>query len=183
MLAKSFADEVVERSAKLKGYARKLTGNRSAADDLIQETILRALVHSDQFKAGTNLSAWLSTILRNCYFNELRRSRQFSALNEAICPQQPPIDTDQMWAVQAKETAQHVAALPRVQREALSLVAVEGNSYEIAARKAGCASGTMKSRVSRARAALLRAAEAPARPAERCRDLFRNDLDHLDKVA
>ena len=113
MLAKSFADEVVEHSAKLRGYARKLAGSRSAADDIVQETILRALVHSDQFKAGTNLSAWLCTILRNCYFNDLRRSRQVSALNEGISPQQPPIDADQMWAVQAKETAQHIAALPR----------------------------------------------------------------------
>jgi RNA polymerase sigma-70 factor (ECF subfamily) len=183
---KTFADEVVEHSAKLRGYARKLAGNHCLVDDIVQDTILGALVHSNHFKPGTNLSAWLYTILRNCYFNELRRTRQFSLLNEAtILEQQPPTDADQIWAVQAKEVSEHFASLPRTQREALSLVALEGNSYETAGLKAGCACGTMKSRVSRGRAALLRAAAVTRGRTEQSNkeEFFRNDLDHLGDVA
>jgi RNA polymerase sigma-70 factor (ECF subfamily) len=185
MLQKTFADQVIGHSAKLRAYARKLAGNRSLGDDIVQDTILRALVHSDQFKLGTNLSAWLYTILRNCYFNELRRAQRFAVLtDETITDQPSPITADQIWAVQAKEVAEHFAALPRAQREALSLVAVDGNSYETAALKAGCPRGTIKSRVSRGRAALLRAAVAgePTVHVDK-EEFFRNDLNHLDNAA
>ena len=95
MLQKTFADDVVGHAAKLRGYARKLAGNRSLVDDIVQDTILRALIHSDQFKPGTNLSAWLYTILRNCYFNELRRAKRFSGLTEeTIAHQQSSIVGD-----------------------------------------------------------------------------------------
>ena len=185
MLQKTFADEVVGHSAKLRGYARKLAGNRSLVDDIVQDTILRALVHSDQFKPGTNLSAWLYTILRNCFFNELRCAKRFSALtDETIIDRELHAAPDQIWSVQAKEVAEHFAALPTVQRQALSLVALDGNSYETAAVKAGCRCGTMKSRVSRGRAALLRAADqaGPKVHADK-EEFFRNDLNHLDTAA
>jgi RNA polymerase sigma factor (sigma-70 family) len=180
MLPKTFADELVEHSAKLRGYARKLAGNRSLVDDIVQDTILRALVHSDQFKPGTNLSAWLYTILRNCYFNETRRAQRFSVLDEEAIATRPHATADQIWAVQAKEVAEHFAALPDAQRVALSLVAIGGDSYETAALKVGCPSGTMKSRVSRARAALLREAVVTHGAKE---EFFRHDLNHLDNAA
>ena len=160
MVEKSFADEVVGHTAKLRAYARKLGGSRAFVDDLVQETVLRALVHAVQFTAGTNLQAWLYTILRNCYFNELRQARRYSGLIEAgDSASESPVGADQIVKIELKELADHVAALPPAQRQALSLVAVEGNSYEAAALKVGCRCGTMKSRVSRARAALSEAVE------------------------
>ena len=183
MHPKSFADEVVEYSAKLKGYARKLAGKRPIVEDIVQETIFRALVYSDQFEPGTNLSAWLHTILRNCYFSELRQSRRLTELSETNSDQPRASGPDQIWTVRAKETAKHISALPRVQREALSLVAVDGNSYETAAIKTGCACGTMKSRVSRARSALLEATHGGGNARAADRDFFRRDLEHLESAA
>ena len=186
MVQKTFAEEVVEHATKLKGYARKLAGNRSIADDIVQETILRALIHSDQYQPGTNLSGWLCTILRNCFFNELRRAQRFSALNEDISPnQQGPGAPEQIWVVHAKEVAEHFAALSKAQRQALSLVALDGNSYEAAALKAGVRCGTMKSRVSRARTALLTAATGVYAPKARTdkEEFFWSDLTNLDSAA
>ena len=185
MLQKTFADDVVGYAAKLRGYARKLGGNRSLVDDIVQDTILRALVHSDQFEPGTNLSAWLYTILRNCYFNEVRRAKRLAVLTEeTIADQQSSIVGDQIWTVEAKEIAEHFAALPRTQREAISLIALEGNSYETAALKAGCPCGTLKSRVSRGRAALLRAAIVDAPKVDADKDeFFQSDFNHLNNAA
>ena len=77
----TFCDDVVLHLTRLQGFARKLAGNRSLADDLVQETVLRALTHADQFRPGTNLPAWLMTILRNTYFNEKRRDRRLCAFD------------------------------------------------------------------------------------------------------
>ena len=81
MAVTTFADDVVQNLPRLEGFARRLAGNRSFADDLVQETVLRALVHADQFRPGTNLLAWLTTILRNAYFNEKRRQRRIGPLD------------------------------------------------------------------------------------------------------
>src|SRR5882757_10377198 len=86
-----FCDDVVHHLPRLEGFARKLAGNRSLADDLVQETVLRALTHADQFRPGTNLLAWLMTILRNTYFNEKRRERRLTVFdaNAATSLSQP----------------------------------------------------------------------------------------------
>jgi RNA polymerase sigma-70 factor (ECF subfamily) len=183
MFPKTFADEVVEHSSKLRGYARRLAGNRPLVDDLVQDTILRALVHSDQFKAGTNLSAWLHTILRNSYFNEVRRAQRFCGLSDdAIAGQQSSFVGDQVWVIQAKEVAECFAALPSVQRQALALVALDGDSYEAAALKMGCPPGTIKSRVSRGRVALSAATAEPKLNADR-EKFFGYDLNRLNSAA
>ena len=83
MVDQSFANQVVGYSAQLRGFARKLARSNSAlADDLVQDTILRALLHCDQFRPGTNLGAWLHTILRNSFFNELRRINRFAVTED-----------------------------------------------------------------------------------------------------
>jgi RNA polymerase sigma-70 factor, ECF subfamily len=161
MPEQSFANQIVSFSAHLKRYARRLAKNSAVlADDLVQDTILRALVHSDQFEPGTNLGAWLHTILRNSFSNEIRRTRGFVGVNEAntLDGLNGAMDADQNWRVELRELAAHYGELPEAQREAISLVALHGYSYEKAALKVGCAVGTMKSRVSRGRAALSRAA-------------------------
>jgi RNA polymerase sigma-70 factor (ECF subfamily) len=173
MHPQSFADQVVGYAARLKGYARKLGADRTLTDDLVQETVLRALVHADQFTAGTNLTAWLHTILRNCYFNE-RRARRRLVVDESFNVNDRAMAAEQISCLELQDVAKLVAALPAAQREALTLVAVEGHSYDAAASKAGCATGTMKSRVSRARSALQDAVEPS--PASGVADLV-GDLD------
>src|ERR1700744_1280061 len=78
----SFADEVVDHMPKLTAYARRLAGRTALAEDVVQETVLRALAHRDQYQAGTTLSGCLFTIVRNCVFNKLRRPRRYSAIED-----------------------------------------------------------------------------------------------------
>ncbi len=147
----TFSDDVIQNLSHLQNFARRLARNRSVADDLVQDTVLRALTHADQFQAGTNLRAWLTTILRNTYMNEKRREKRFPSTEidmEAILP---AAHGEQEWHLRMREVEARFATLPLVQREALILVGAQGYSYERAAEIAGCAVGTMKSRASRAR--------------------------------
>lgn len=152
----TFCDDVVHHLSRLQGFARKLAGNRSLADDLVQETVLRALVHADQFRPGTNLLAWLMTILRNTYFNEKRRERRLSVFDEKMTASIAHPTNEPEAHLHFSDVALRFERLPALQREALMLVGANGFSYELAARIAGCAVGTMKSRVSRAREQLQR---------------------------
>src|SRR5215469_2008413 len=147
-------DQVLATVPSLRAFAISLCGNIDRADDLVQETLLRALTHIDSFEPGTNMSAWLFTILRNLFRSEYRKRRRevedgdgrFSA-NLKSQPGQPShIEFQEMRAALAK--------LPPDQREALILVAASGFSYEEAAQICGSAVGTIKSRVNRARARL-----------------------------
>ena len=181
MVATTFADDVVQNLPRLTGFARRLAGNRSFADDLVQETVLRALVHADQFHPGTNLLAWLTTILRNAYFNEKRRQRRIGPLDPTSVPA-PAISDEQEWHLRMRDVTCRFATLPAAQREALILVGANGYSYDHAAKLAGCAVGTMKSRVSRARSELqnlLDRGDGPTWP----QDGYDRDLEHLDKAA
>ena len=157
MAAESFAEQIVHSVGKLRAHALRLTrGRRYLADDLVQETVLRGLLHADQFTPGTNLQAWLYTILRNAYYNENRFQQRFTELGTNLPhPERSAVDEPQMWNIRAKEIDARVSfSLSADQREAIMLVAVNGYSYEDAARGVGCATGTMKSRVSRARSEL-----------------------------
>ena len=168
-----FHDDVVQHLCRLQSFARRLAGNRSAADDLVQETVLRALVHSDQFTPGTNLQAWLMTILRNAYFTEKRRERRLTHFDPEAAAALPAPEGQQEWSARMREVAQRLDKLPAVQRQALLLVGLNGLSYQRAAAIAGCAVGTMKSRVSRARdhlEELVEGAEAPAAEEDWLRD-------------
>jgi RNA polymerase sigma-70 factor, ECF subfamily len=162
----TFQDDVVQHLCRLQSFARRLAGNRSFADDLVQETVLRALVHADQFEPGTNLQAWLMTILRNAYFSEKRRARRLTYFDPEAAAALPAPSGQQEWSAQMGDVARRFDHLPPVQREALLLVGAHGLSYHRAAALAGCAVGTMKSRVSRARQqlqALLEEGNTPPR--------------------
>ena len=145
----SFQETLVEHLPHLRAFARLLARNRAMADDLVQETVLRALCNIDKFVPGTNMKAWLSTILRNEFYNELR-SRARMAAYVAI-PRPAGHGGEQESAVEMRDFERAVHELPAVQREALSLVGISGFSYDEAAEIAGCAQGTVKSRVCRAR--------------------------------
>ena len=155
----TFPDDVANNVPRLKKFAWRLARNRSDAHDLVQETVLRALLHADQFRPGTNLRAWLNTILRNCFFNERRLRFRFEPIDASLVVGAVGISGDQELRVYMKNVSRRFADLPSAQREALVLVGANGYSYENAAEIAGCPVGTMKSRVSRARIDLRDALE------------------------
>jgi RNA polymerase sigma-70 factor (ECF subfamily) len=153
-LTASFKQQLVEAIPMLRGFARSLSGNYDRADDLVQETLVKAIANRDKFKMGTNLHAWLVTILRNQYYSEGRRRwREISdaeGTHAARLVEQPGHSA----RLEMREFMAALQALPPDQREALVLVGASGLSYEEAAEVLGTRVGTVKSRVSRARSRL-----------------------------
>jgi RNA polymerase sigma-70 factor, ECF subfamily len=150
----SFKQQLVEAIPMLRGFARSLSGNHDRADDLVQETLAKAIANRDKYKMGTNLHAWLVTILRNQYYSEGRRRwREVSdaeGTHAARLVEQP----GHAARLEMREFLAALQVLPDDQREALVLVGASGLSYEEAAGVLGTRIGTVKSRVSRARARL-----------------------------
>jgi RNA polymerase sigma-70 factor (ECF subfamily) len=147
----------------MRAFALSLCHQRDRVDDLVQEALLRALTGIQSFKPGTNMTAWLFTILRNNFLNEYRKSRrEVSDAGEyfvGTMTSQP----DQDAHLQLDEFRDALAQLPYDQREAIVLVGGAGVSYQEAARICRCAVGTVKSRVFRARERLaeLMALDSP----------------------
>ena len=140
----------------LRAFAISLCGNVDRADDLVQETLLRALANIDSFQPGTNMSAWLFTILRNHFRSEYRKRRREVEDGEGHYAETLKSQPEQIGQVEFGEFREALAQLPADQREALVLVGASGFSYEEAANICGCAVGTIKSRVNRARTRLGR---------------------------
>jgi RNA polymerase sigma-70 factor, ECF subfamily len=151
--------EIVQHMDHLRACARRLARDRSLADDLVQEAVLRALVHADHFRPGTNLRAWLSTILRNAFFDERRAEKRRKQFADWLAAAPSSTKGEQEARVAMQEVCRAFVRLPAGQRTALALVGAEGFSYADAARRAGCAIGTLKSRASRARLNLNRLLE------------------------
>jgi RNA polymerase sigma-70 factor (ECF subfamily) len=139
----------------LRAFARSLTGNPEAADDLAQETLVKAWQSRDTFIPGTNLKAWLFTILRNQFYSDRRRAWRQAPWDQESAERIPGSHDDQGWAAELSDTARALRCLSDEQREALILVGAGGFSYEDAAAICNCAVGTVKSRVARARKALM----------------------------
>lgn len=144
-------DAIVEHLAAMRAFALSLTRNASAADDLVQDTIVRAWTNFDKFAPGSNLRAWLFTLLRNIFYSGRRRARREVAdpdgLFAATLAEKPAHDG--RLALRDFAVAFHL--LPVEQREALMLVGASGFSYEEAAETCGVAVGTVKSRANRGR--------------------------------
>ena len=138
----------------LRAFAISLCGNVDRADDLVQETLLRALANIQSFQPGTNMSAWLFTILRNHFRSEYRKRRREVEDSDGHYAETLKTQPDQYGQVEFKEFQTALTQLPADQREALILVGASGFSYEEAANICGCAVGTIKSRVNRARTRL-----------------------------
>jgi len=147
--------QVLEFLPALRAFARSLTRNRTEADDLVQETLLKALSNIDRFDPGTNLRAWLFTILRNTYYTDMRKRRRENEGLSALAQQDSNVGPSQEWSMTLQSLQDALGQLPDDQREALVLVGAAGLSYEEAAEVCGCALGTIKSRVNRARTKLL----------------------------
>lgn len=151
-----FHDGILGCLPHLAGFAHLLCRNHALAEDLVQETVVRALTYREQFKPGTNLKGWLLIILRNRYFNEVRKNGRVHSLPVDSLPVdrstgEPAVSGGQEEQLHLRDFKRHFQDLPETQKEALLLVGVNGFSYEEAAEIAGCAVGTMKSRVCRAR--------------------------------
>ncbi|MBL6428126.1 MAG: RNA polymerase sigma factor [Maritimibacter sp.] len=147
-------EAVVEHLPAMRAFAASLTRNSAAADDLVQDTIVKAWKNFDKFKPGTNLRAWLFTILRNTFYSDLRKKkREVEDVDGAMAStlsEKPHHDGRLAMADFEKVFAE----LPVEQREALILVGASGMSYEEAAETCGVAIGTIKSRINRGRARL-----------------------------
>jgi RNA polymerase sigma-70 factor, ECF subfamily len=136
-------------------FARSLCRDGVRADDLVQEALARALANIDRFRPGTNLKAWLFTIVRNEHYSQLRR-RKFEAVGvDTDSLPEPSVPPDHDGDLELRDLNRALATLSPGQRTALILVSASGFSYEEAARICGCAVGTIKSRVARARDTLM----------------------------
>ena len=169
----------------LRAFAISLCGNVDRADDLVQETLLRALANIDSFQPGTNMSAWLFTILRNHFRSEYRKRRREVEDSDGHYAETLKSQPEQYGQVEYREFREALTQLPQDQREALILVGASGFSYEEAANICGCAVGTIKSRVGRARAALTTMIEEGKIPDRSLDDpaAHRAILEELDQVA
>jgi RNA polymerase sigma-70 factor (ECF subfamily) len=145
----------VAQIGSLRAFAVSLCGDRDRADDLVQETLFKAWNHLDSFKEGTNLKAWLFTILRNTYFSERRKRKREVEDADGSYAARLASKPEQHGHMDMKDFQEALSHLPDDQREALVLVGAAGFSYEEAAEISGCAVGTIKSRVNRARGRLV----------------------------
>jgi RNA polymerase sigma-70 factor (ECF subfamily) len=147
-------DALVGSIPSLRAFAISLCHNRTEADDLDQETLINAWNSLDSFQEGTNLKAWLFRILRNNFYNVLRKQKQQNDYARAADGSQFVVPASQEKALEFADLVEGLRELPPDQREALILVTVENMSYEDAAAICDCPIGTIKSRVNRARARL-----------------------------
>ena len=145
--------EIVKLIPSLHAFSRTLTRNPTDADDLLQEGLLKALVNLHQFTPGTNLKAWMFTIVRNTFYTNYKKKRR-----EVSSPLEDTggvgVEPTQDWSLTMDEVNEAMQHLPGDQKQALMLVGSAGMSYEKAAEVCGCALGTIKSRVSRGRTRL-----------------------------
>ncbi|MEO1549982.1 MAG: RNA polymerase sigma factor [Pseudomonadota bacterium] len=144
-------DEIVEHLPALRAFAVSLTRNGSTADDLVQDTIVKAWSNIDKFQAGTNMRAWLFTILRNTFYSlKRKRSREVADVDGEMAAGLA-VKPDHDGALTLTDFAAAFAQLTDEQREVLILVGASGFAYEEVAEMVGCAVGTVKSRVNRGR--------------------------------
>ena len=148
-------DVMLAAVPSLRAFAISLCGNVDRADDLVQEALLRAWANLKSFEPGTNMSAWLFTILRNLFRSEYRKRRREVEDADGSYAEWMTSLPDQISHLEVDEFRRALKLLPNEQRKTLILVGASGFSYEEAAQICGCAVGTIKSRVNRARGRLV----------------------------
>jgi len=150
----AFKRELTAVIPHLRAFARGLCGRADMADDLVQEALLKAWAARDRFEPGTSMRAWTFVILRNAYLTDMRRNRFRGDYDDALAERILVAPAGQEDPVHLADLHRALLTLPNERREALLLVGAGGFSYEEAAQICGCAVGTIKSRVGRARATL-----------------------------
>lgn len=144
----------------LRGFARSLTRDPTEADDLLQETLTRALANLHQFTPGTNLKAWLFAILRNTHISIAKKRGRERSLLSGVEAEDVGMAPPQPWIAATGALRAALAALPADQRDVVVLIGGFGLSYDECAEVCGCAIGTIKSRLNRARSKLAEALDA-----------------------
>lgn len=154
----AFTAELQGLIPQVRAFTRFLCrSDRAAADDLTQDTLTRAWTHRESFAPGTNMRAWLFVIARNTFYSERRKAKRTVSVEADQLDGAAAADSAQDHHMDLEDVRKALATLTDEQREALVLVAAGGFSYEEAAQVCGCAIGTIKSRVNRARTALAAA--------------------------
>jgi RNA polymerase sigma factor (sigma-70 family) len=146
--------ELLEHIPAIRNFARRFHSSPTDIDDLVQETLMKALANSDKFRSGTQLRSWLFTIMRNTFCTKFGLSTREPVGSSDDTAMQVTVQPVQEWKVRGGEFERALSDLPDHQRKALELVFIDCLSYEEAAGRCGCAMGTMKSRVNRARRSL-----------------------------
>jgi len=155
----TFQDELVALLPQLRAFARSLCGNRTLADDLVQEAAIRAWSSRDSFVPGSSMKAWTFTILRNAYLSKLRKERRQSASPPEAIQDWTPADQEE--GLHIADLEQALARLAPERRTALLLVTIGDFSYAEAAVICDCPIGTLRSRISRARRDLSEMLDQP----------------------
>jgi len=184
-----FKRELAAVLPHLRAFGRSLSGNRDVADDLVQETLLKAWAARARFQAGTNMRAWTFIILRNHYLSQMRRARFRGEWDDLTADRILAAPASQDKHVELSDMQRALLQLPQPQREALILVGAGGFAYEEAADICGVAVGTIKSRVARGRAALEQILEDGSLPSRRSHqggegavlDEIMEDVDRLSR--
>ena len=180
-----FKRELEEVIPHLRAFARGLCGRPDMADDLVQEALMKAWAAQERFEPGTSMRAWTFVILRNAYLTDMRRNRFRGDYDETVAERILTAPAGQEEPIHLSDLHRALLTLPPERREALLLVGAGGFSYEEAANICGCAVGTIKSRVGRARATLnsmLAEGDVPQRSIEDA-GAHRAILEELDSVA
>lgn len=150
----SFKRELLATLPSLRAFAVSLSGRHDRADDLVQDTMMKAWAKQDSYQMGTNIKAWLFTILRNEFYSQMRKRGREVQDSDGVFTERLSIHPSQYGSMDMEDFKKALAKLPDDQREAVILIGASGFSYEEAAEICDCAVGTMKSRVSRARSRL-----------------------------
>jgi RNA polymerase sigma-70 factor (ECF subfamily) len=149
-----FKKDLLGTIPSLRAFAVSLTQNADKADDLVQETLVKAWDKQQSFQLGTNLKAWLFTILRNEFYSQMRKRGREIQDSDGIMTERMAVHPSQPGMLDLNDFRSALEQLPEDQREAIILIGASGFSYEEAAEICDCAVGTIKSRVSRARSRL-----------------------------
>ncbi|MDE1467162.1 sigma-70 family RNA polymerase sigma factor [Aurantiacibacter sp. D1-12] len=182
---RAFKRELTEVVPHLRAFARGLCGRPDMADDLVQEALLKAWAAQERFEPGTSMRAWTFVILRNAYLTDMRRNRFRGEYDEGVAERILTAPASQEEPIHLSDLHRALLTLPPERREALLLVGAGGFSYEEAANICGCAVGTIKSRVGRARATLSSMIQDGDIPDRSIEDpaAHRAILEELDEVA
>lgn len=147
----NFKRELLACLPNLRAFAVSLIRSRERADDLVQDTIMKAWVKQESYQPGTNMRAWLATILRNEFYSQIRKSGREVQDTDGAYTARLAVAPSQHGSVDLQDFRHALDKLPDDQREAILLIGASGFSYEEAAEICECPVGTIKSRVSRAR--------------------------------
>ena len=150
----SFKRDLIGTLPGLRAFAISLCRRSEQADDLVQETVLKAWAKQSSFEPGTNMRAWLFTILRNEFFSQMRKAGREVQDSEGYFTDNVAVHPSQFGSMDLADFKRALDQLPADQREAVILIGASGFAYEEAAEICGCAVGTIKSRVNRGRTRL-----------------------------